>query len=247
MHSLSCKTSIILLACSFHTENEDREWGGGGQGPGPYRKRGGKQHRFPLRCENCESGGPCQSAWPASPLPCVSQGTASPRPQRRELLGKLVKNAGYHTVPRKGLGMVGNPYTPPQLILSLLLDDPRLSGKEPPQEPQLPHCQSPPHLYQVITEPPCWAQGLGQDWLFTPALKENPEAGPVGCGRGLSSMEDALNAFVFSDHCWWHVLHFQPFPPCLAPFCQPAPYCLPVPFRVTLALLLCSAWCSPPP
>lgn len=79
--------------------------------------------------------------------------------------------------------MAGNPYTPPQPTLSLLLYNPRLSEKEL----HLPHGQSRPHLCQVITEPPCGAKG-------PPPLKENPEAGPVGRERDLSCTEDALNA-----------------------------------------------------
>lgn len=47
---------------------------------GPYRKLGGKQHRFPLSCENCRSGGPnlrvsrpsLGFSLPSSPPPRVS-------------------------------------------------------------------------------------------------------------------------------------------------------------------------------
>lgn len=95
--SLSRKTSknyLLSSVLSFwpvaFTLRRKTELGGRGQVPGSYRKRGGKQHRFPLSCENCKSGGPdvCVS-WPglpvsslSSPLPCISQGTVSPGPQR---------------------------------------------------------------------------------------------------------------------------------------------------------------------
>lgn len=135
--------------------------------------------------------------------------------------------------------MVGNPYTPPQPTLSLLLYNPRLSGKEPRQELQPPHPrQSAPHLCQVITEPPCRATDLGPDGLFTPALKENLKAGPAGCERDRSSTEDAFTAFRLSAHGWWCVLHLQPAPPCWGSFPSPCSVLPAHPFQADSCLLL---------
>lgn len=98
-------------------------------------------------------------------------------------------------------------------------------------------CQSAPHLCQVITEPPCGATGLGRDRLFTPALKENPEAGPAGCERDRSSTEDAFTAFRLSARGWC-VLQLRPAPPCRGSFLSPCSVLPAHPFWADSCLLL---------